>query len=66
MVKDEFTEKYYEESNPHNKELFNPNKATVNRSSTKLLSTLSRSRMGNAVTSKSQLGQSQFYLPEEP
>ena len=26
MIRDSFTEKYYEEDNPHNKELFNPNK----------------------------------------
>ena len=33
MLKDEFTEKYYEEDNPHNKELFNPNKAAILRNS---------------------------------
>ena len=33
MMKDEFTEKYYEEDNPHNKELFNPNKAAILRNS---------------------------------
>ena len=25
MIKDEYTEKYYEEDNFHNKDLFNPN-----------------------------------------
>ena len=33
MLKDEFTEKYYEEDNPHNKDLFNPNKAAILRNS---------------------------------
>lgn len=32
MLKDEFTEKYYEEDNPHNKDLFNPDKAVVRSS----------------------------------
>ena len=34
MLKDDFTEKYFEEDNPHNKELFNPNKAVVRNSTT--------------------------------
>ena len=29
MLKDDFTEKYYQEENPHNKVLFNPDKAAV-------------------------------------
>ena len=29
MLKDEFTDKYFEEDNSHNKELFNPNKVAV-------------------------------------
>ena len=29
MLKDDFTEKYYLEENPHNKVLFNPDKAAV-------------------------------------
>ena len=36
MIKDEYTEKYYEEDNFHNKDLFNPNKAAANASSKKL------------------------------
>ena len=36
MIKDEFTEKYFEEANEHNKELFNPDKAVLT-SSTKAL-----------------------------
>ena len=32
-LKDEFTEKYFEEDNPHNKELFHPNKAAILRNS---------------------------------
>lgn len=27
MLKDDFTEKYYEEDNPHNKDLFPPDRA---------------------------------------
>ena len=27
MIRDDFTEKYYAEENPHNKDLFVPNKA---------------------------------------
>ncbi len=29
MLKDDYTEKYYEENNEHNKDLFNPNKAAL-------------------------------------
>ena len=36
MLKDEFTEKYFEEDNPHNKDLFNPNKCAVLTSNTKM------------------------------
>ena len=36
MLKDEFTEKYYEEDNPHNKELFNPAKAALLESPSKM------------------------------
>ena len=30
MLKDDFTEKYYQEENPHNKDLFVPNKIGAN------------------------------------
>ena len=35
MLKDDFTEKYYLEENPHNKVLFNPDKAAVTMSTKK-------------------------------
>ena len=33
MIKDEYTEKYFEEDNYHNKVLFNPHKVVANSSS---------------------------------
>ena len=48
MIKDEFTEKYFEESNPHNKELFNPNKAAIQPLKPKL-------KLPPATVAKSQL-----------
>ena len=35
MLKDDFTEKYYQEENPHNKVLFNPDKAAVTMGTSK-------------------------------
>jgi len=36
MIKDEFTEKYFEEINDHNKDLFNPDKAVLQNSAKRL------------------------------
>ena len=63
MMRDEFTDKYYEESNPHNKELFNPNKVMVKtKKMIKLPSTLTRSTVG---IPRNQIGNSNYYLPTD-
>jgi hypothetical protein len=53
MLKDDFTEKYYQEDNPHNKELFNPSRVSVGKK-TKIQSTLSRSQAGIQEEEKRQ------------
>ena len=53
MLKDDFTEKYYQEDNPHNKELFNPSRVSIGKK-TKVQSTLSRSQAGIQEEEKRQ------------
>ena len=60
MLKDEFTEKYFEEDNVHNKELFNPTKA-ASSTAKKIRLPATQDVLGGRSIDKRQ---SDFFLPK--